>query len=114
MAGEHMGASRSLTDLLDAMDRLDEIIHQKARLGIMSALAAHNEVEFRFLKELLGLSDGNLAAHVGVLEARGYLVVTKEFVAKRPRTTYSLTERGRTAFKQYLTNLESVVRGASE
>ena len=109
-----MGASRSLTDLLNAMDRLDETIHQKARLAIMSALAANTDVEFRFLKELLGLSDGNLAAHVGVLEARGYLVVTKEFVGRRPRTTYSLTDRGRIAFRQYLVNLESVVRGASD
>lgn len=98
--------------LLDAMDALDDVIHQKARLGIMSTLLALGEADFKLLKETLGLSDGNLSTHLALLEERGYVAVRKEFRGRRPHTTASPTDRGREAFAEYLAALERIVKAA--
>jgi DNA-binding HxlR family transcriptional regulator len=97
---------------LEALDKLDDTIHQKVRLGIMSTLLALGEADFRLLKETLALSDGNLSTHLALLEERGYVAARKEFVRRKPRTTYTPTERGRSAFQSYLVALERIIKAA--
>lgn len=92
------------------IDALDDVIHQKVRLGVMSCLMASGEVDFNFLKDALGVSDGNLSTHLSVLEEHGYITVTKEFVGKKPRTTYSPTAAGQQAFEAYVAALEALVK----
>lgn len=94
------------------LEALDEVIHQKARLGIMSTLLALGEADFRLLKETLGLSDGNLSTHLALLEERGYVTVRKEFRGRKPHTTAMPTESGRAAFKEYLATLERIIKAA--
>ena len=94
-------------------DELDEIIHQKVRLAIVSALAARDEMSFGELKELTGATDGNLSVHLRVLEDADYLNMSKGFIGRRPRTSYCLAETGRNAFKAYLATLAKLV-GDSE
>src|ERR1700712_1391784 len=96
------------------LDALDDIIHQKVRLGVMSSLMASGEADFNFLKQALGVSDGNLSTHLTVLEEHGYISVRKEFVGKKPRTTYSPTPLGHKAFEQYLEALEELVRSSRQ
>lgn len=100
--------------LVESVDSLDEIIHQKVRLGIMSALMARGETDFRFLKETLGVTDGNLSIHLTKLEDAGYVASMKEFVRKKPHTTYTPTETGRDAFHAYLGALERIVQSAGQ
>lgn len=92
------------------IDTLDDVIHQKVRLGVMSSLMAAGEADFNFLKGALGVSDGNLSTHLTVLEEHGYITVRKEFVGKKPRTTYAPTDAGRRAFEAYVAALEALVR----
>ncbi|MGO8670359.1 MAG: winged helix-turn-helix domain-containing protein [Capsulimonadaceae bacterium] len=105
-------ASRS--ELFASVGSLDEVIHQKVRLGIMSALMARAEADFRFLKETLNVTDGNLSIHLTKLEEAGYIESRKEFVRKKPHTTYSPTDRGREAFSGYLAALERIVQAAGQ
>ena len=94
------------------MADLDPVIHQPARLQIMAALEALREgdsVEFTFLRELLGLTDGNLGAHLRRLEEAGYLSVEKTFVDRKPRTFVSLSVEGRAAFKRHVRALEAIL-----
>ncbi len=97
---------------LEAVELIDDTIHQKVRLGIFSTVLALGEVDFKYLKETLSLSDGNLSTHLALLEERGYITARKEFVRRKPHTTYSPTEYGREAFQKYLTTLECIVRTA--
>ncbi len=98
--------------LVESVESLDETIHQKVRLGIMSALMARGEADFRFLKETLGVTDGNLSIHLSKLEEAGYVESRKEFVRKKPHTTYTPTDAGRAAFHAYLSALERIVQSA--
>jgi len=94
------------------MDELDPIIHQPARLQIMSALSqlkANDRVDFTYLKDKLGLTDGNLGAHLATLEAKGYIVLEKEFVARRPKTFIAATVVGRDAFTRHVAALQSIL-----
>jgi DNA-binding MarR family transcriptional regulator len=94
------------------MELLDSVIHQPARLQIMSALCQLKEserVDFTFLKERLGLTDGNLGAHLATLEAKAYIAVDKEFVARRPKTFVSVTPAGRQAFTDHVAALRSIL-----
>lgn len=100
--------------LVESVDSLDETIHQKVRLGIMSALMARGDADFRFLKETLGVTDGNLSIHLSKLEDAGYVVSAKEFVRKKPHTTYAPTDNGRAAFHAYLAALERIVHSAGK
>ena len=97
---------------LEALHEMDDAIHQKARLGIMSTLLGLGEAEFKLLKETLSLSDGNLSTHLALLEERGYIESRKEFVRRKPRTTYTVTEAGRAAFKRYLSVLDRIIRAS--
>ncbi len=99
-------------DALEALGSLDDAFLQKARLGIMSTLLALGEADFKLLKEALSLSDGNLSTHLAVLEERGYVDIRKEFVRRKPHTTYSPTQAGREAFLSYLQVLERIIRAA--
>ncbi|MCW3052782.1 MAG: regulatory protein ArsR [Chthonomonadales bacterium] len=107
----HPNASNAVA-ALEAMLDLDDAIHQKARLGIMSTLLMLGEAEFKVLKEMLSLSDGNLSTHLALLEDRGYVESRKEFVRKKPRTTYTPTAAGRAAFDRYLLALERIIRAS--
>ena len=100
-------------DTIAALEALDDTIHQKARLGIMSTLLALGEADFKLLKETLTLSDGNLSTHLALLEERGYVEARKEFVRRKPHTTYTPTETGRAAFARYLQALERIIRAAA-
>lgn len=89
---------------------LNKEFESRVRLGIMSILLVHDWVEFRELKELLEITDGNLASHVSGLEKKVYLAVKKEFVGRKPRTSYRVTAAGRKAFLDHLEQLEKLVR----
>jgi DNA-binding HxlR family transcriptional regulator len=90
-------------------EKLDKTIHEKARLSIMTLLATRQSWAFQDLKTELKMSDGNLITHLRVLHDAGYVAVTKE-ILDRPQTSYSLTARGRTAFQDYLSVLEQIVK----
>lgn len=88
---------------------LDQLIHGRVRLGIVSALAVHEALSFTELKELLETSDGNLSAHARRLEEGEYLICEKSFEGRVPHTEYRLTERGRRALSQYLDHMEALI-----
>ncbi|HWB58741.1 MAG TPA: transcriptional regulator [Chthoniobacteraceae bacterium] len=90
-------------------DKLDKIIHEKGRLGIMTLLASRTSWTFQDLKAELKMSDGNLITHLRTLHDNGYLSVTKE-ILDRPQTSYALTTKGRKSFSEYLAVLEQIVK----
>ncbi|MGE5123854.1 MAG: winged helix-turn-helix domain-containing protein [Acidobacteriaceae bacterium] len=95
------------------MAELNETIHQPVRLRIMAvliALEAGNEVDFTYLRHLLGVTDGNLGAHLRKLEQAGYILVSKVFVERKPHTYVSATDTGRIAFREHVTALQSILR----
>jgi DNA-binding transcriptional ArsR family regulator len=91
---------------------LDQLIHERVRLGIVSALAANDVLSFQELRDLLGLTDGNLAVHARKLEDGGYVAVEKRFEGRVPRTEYRLTAAGRKSLSEYLGRMESLIRAA--
>lgn len=93
-------------------DAIDETIHAKARLGIMSLLTVHGQCDFGFLRNELGLTEGNLGNHIRVLEQADYIQVQKTFVGKRPKTVCSPTELGMAMFQQYIEGLERIIQMA--
>ena len=94
------------------LPELDRLIHERMRLGIVSALAANESLTFNELKGLLGCSDGNLSVHARRLEDAGYVACTKSFEERLPRTAFRLTGEGRRALERYLGHLEAVIRHA--
>ncbi len=88
---------------------LDALIHERARLAIITALASGEPRTHTELRDLLQLTDGNLSVHARKLEEAGYLTCTKEFAGRTPRTSYKLTAAGRRAFDRYLSHLEHLV-----
>src|SRR5437762_12153749 len=90
-------------------DKLDKAIHEKGRLAIMTLLATRVSWSFQDLKSELRMSDGNLITHLRTLHKLGLVSTTKE-VRDRPKTTYSLTKKGRTAFTDYLRVLEGIIK----
>jgi DNA-binding MarR family transcriptional regulator len=100
--------SPGLQTLLD----VDRLVHEPARLAILTVLANAEEVQFKFLEEALGLTRGNLSSHVAKLEEAGYLVVSKSFDGRLPVTSYRITARGRKALEGYRTAmLQGLSRG---
>ena len=89
---------------------LDRLIHERVRLGIVSALAVNDSLTFTELREMLGATDGNLSVHARKLEEAGYLQCEKGFVRRVPRTVYSLTKQGRLALDRYLSHMEAIIR----
>lgn len=90
---------------------IDETIHQKTRLAIMAHLVAAGESDFITLKKSLGLTDGNLSIHSGILEGKGFIETEKSFVGRKTRTVYRVTPKGWSAFNEYLEELERVLKG---
>jgi DNA-binding MarR family transcriptional regulator len=93
---------------------LNKVFDSRIRLGIMSALLVNDEVNFNELKELIQVTDGNLASHLKTLEEQDYIKVHKGFVGRKTNTTYSVTKAGEKAFKAHLDALEKMIRGLSE
>lgn len=91
-------------------DNLDKILEHRVRLQIMSVLVANDSYDFNSLKELLNLTDGNLASNIKALEKEKYLSVNKMFVDRKPNTKFKATEKGRSAFKKHIDALEELVR----
>ena len=89
---------------------LNKIFDSRIRLGIMSALMVNDEVNFNELKELLDITDGNLASHLKTLEESGTIKVQKGFIGKKTNTTYSVTKPGEKAFKAHIAALEEMIR----
>ena len=92
------------------IDRLNKAFENRIRLGIMSALMVNDAVDFLALKELLDVTDGNLASHISALEKLEYIAVKKEFVGKKTKTSYVATQLGRMEFNHHLKALEDLIR----
>ena len=90
--------------------RLNKDFENRIRLGIMSILMVNDWVDFNTLKQLLDVTDGNLASHIISLEKKKYLEVKKEFVGKKPQTSYRATITGRKAFQDHLDGLENLIK----
>jgi DNA-binding HxlR family transcriptional regulator len=88
----------------------DRLIYERVRLGIMSALAMNEQLTFNEIKSLFDVSDGNLSAHARKLEEAGYVVCTKSFEGRRPRSEYRITQVGKKALLRYLEHIEAVIK----
>ncbi len=93
---------------------LDRLIHERMRLGIVSALAVNERLSFNDLKALLQTTDGNLSVHARKLEEAGYVTCSKTFEGRMPKTQYSLTAAGRRALERYLGHMEALIRATRE
>ncbi len=93
------------------IDRLDEVIHGRVRLGIMAFLTSAGSADFTTLKTKLSLTDGNLSVHLRKLEEAGYVAIDKSFVGRKPLTRVALSEAGREAFAAYLDAIAKLVEG---
>lgn len=88
---------------------VNKLIHAPIRLGIMTILNSASKVNFIYLREKLDVTDGNLSSHMEKLEKAGYVKVKKSFIDKKPNTIYSITEKGKKAFRGYLQHLEKII-----
>ncbi len=93
-----------------AAQNLDRLVHERLRLGILSALSVNESLTFTELKKLLETTDGNLSVHARKLEEAGYVSCTKGFEGRVPRTDYRLTAAGRKALERYLDHMEALIR----
>ncbi len=93
------------------LENFNKAFESKARLGIMSVLMVNDSIDYNRLKELLELTDGNLASHLKALEEIEYILVQKQFIGKKPNTTYRATALGRKAFSDHLNVLENLIKG---
>jgi DNA-binding HxlR family transcriptional regulator len=89
---------------------LDRLIHERMRLGIVSALAANESLTFNALKSLMNTTDGNLSVHARKLEDGGYIACIKSFEGRLPKTEYKLTTAGRRALENYLSHMETIIQ----
>ena len=103
---------RGVPGYLPARDgsEFDRLVHERVRLGMLSALAVNRSLSFTELKGLLDTSDGNLSVHARKLEKAGYVACTKTFAKRVPRTEYRLTPQGRKALQRYLDHMEALIR----
>ena len=97
------------SELATALDRL---LHDRVRLGIVSALAAGDQMSFTDLKSALNATDGNLSVHARKLEEAGYVACEKTFAGRTPRTDYKLTASGRRALEKYLDHMDAIIKAA--
>lgn len=91
-------------------DKFDKAFENRLRLQIMSVLVANQRYDFNSLKELLGVTDGNLASHLKGLEKEEYILVNKSFLGRKPNTNYEATDKGKLAFKNHLDALEQLIK----
>lgn len=99
-----------LASVRNEIPQLDRLIHEKLRLGIVSALAARGSMTFTEIRNLLDTSDGNVSVHARKLEEAGYIACEKSFEGRIPKTQYSITPEGRKALEQYLNHMEALVQ----
>ena len=92
------------------ISKLNKAFDSRIRLGIMSILMVNDKVEFSTLKEMLDLTDGNLASHITALEKLQYVEVIKQFIGKKPNTAFHVTNEGKQAFNQHLDALENLIK----
>lgn len=90
---------------------LNKVFDNRIRLGVMSVLVVNDEVNFNDLKQMLEVTDGNLATHLVNLEENGYIKVHKGFIGKKTNTTYAVTKSGEKAFSEHIAALESMIKG---
>jgi DNA-binding MarR family transcriptional regulator len=91
-------------------EHLDKILEHRVRLQIMSVLITNDAFEFNALKEMLGVTDGNLASHIKALEKEKYITVTKSFIDRKPNTRYKVSDKGRNAFRKHIDAMEAVIK----
>ncbi|MEE4115473.1 MAG: transcriptional regulator [Marinilabiliaceae bacterium] len=94
----------------DLINKLDKLLENRVRLGIMSALMVNDSVDFNTLKELLGVTDGNLASHLKALEKGGLVKIHKQFIGRKPNTKYNASDKGKKVFNEHLGALEQLIR----
>jgi predicted transcriptional regulator len=92
------------------LENINKAFDHRIRLGIMSVLMVNDRVDFNTLKELLGVTDGNLASHIKALETEAYIQVEKQFIGKKPNTRYLATATGKIAFKNHIEALEKLIQ----
>jgi DNA-binding MarR family transcriptional regulator len=110
LRGKSDGASASSP----GADALDRLIHERLRLGIVSALAVNDTLSFSDLQKLMNTTDGNLSVHARKLEEAEYIACTKSFEGRMPKTQYRLTPSGRRALERYLDHMEALIRATRE
>lgn len=93
-----------------SLEQFDKAFENRIRLQIMSVLLANEHYDFNSLKDLLNVTDGNLASHIKALEKEEYIIVNKTFIGKKPNTQYSVSEKGRKAFIKHLEALENLIK----
>lgn len=93
-----------------SIDGLHKAFESRIRLGIMSALAVNDTLDFSSLKDYLNVTDGNLASHLKALEKEKFVAVTKSFIDRKPNTRYAMTKQGRKAFEEHLAALENLIK----
>ncbi len=93
----------------DIILHINKFFENRIRLGIMSILMVNESIDFKTIKGILDASDGNIASHMNALEKEGFVKIKKQFVGKKPNTTYSATKKGKTAFKNHLDALEKLI-----
>jgi DNA-binding MarR family transcriptional regulator len=109
-----MNPSKTSDDELNAIQNINKIIHEPARLLLMAHLFVVESADFLFLQHQTGLTWGNISSHLRKLENAGYVAVEKEFIDKKPHTTLKLTDKGRKAFKEYRKNMKQVFEDLPE
>lgn len=96
--------------MLKPIDQLNKLFESRVRLGIMSALMVNDAINFNEFKELLGITDGNLASHIKALEENKIIKVEKGFIGRKTNTTYRITKTGEKLFKEHLAALEKLIK----
>lgn len=92
------------------LDNINKVFENKIRLGIMSALMVNDSMDFKSLKALLDVTDGNLASHLKTLEKADYIKVSKQFIGRKPNTKYLITVAGQNAFRRHVAALEAFIK----
>ena len=105
---------RSALESLIEAPKLDRLVHERLRLGMLSALSVNESLTFNELKKLLDTTDGNMSVHARKLEEAGYVAVSKGFEGRLPRTDYKLTAAGRRALDRYLNHMEALIQAMRE
>jgi DNA-binding HxlR family transcriptional regulator len=109
----HEGSARgSETKVPEIATNLDRLLHDRMRLGMISALAAADQLSFSDLKASLNATDGNLSVHARKLEEAGYVACEKTFAGRTPRTDYKLTAAGRRALEKYLDHMDAIIKAS--
>ena len=96
--------------MIDILSNIDKLLENRFRLGVMSVLIVNEDMDFNSLKDMLQITDGNLASHISALEKNKYIKVKKSFIGKKPNTAYSVTALGRKAFNDHLDALEKLIK----